>query len=961
MNTLPLLKQANTGRRQLIAAVVLLCLSALSANAQTVVQDHITYSITNSSKTAMVTGTDGTYVKNVVIADSVPNSKGQYFPVESINTSAFENNRTITSVVFGSSLKRIRTKAFCGCSSLSRVVVPEGVETIENNAFQNCAVRYAELPSTLTTLSSGVFKTNSAHSLDTLVLHTVYTDASNELRGLPFNNSAFMAIGSTCTLMVPKKAYDWYTQRSINDAMSWGAFFSHIVAFGTTPSRCSVVPERLEGFRDLSKVDVTFLFDDDELADVLSLGPDDHIDASLVLPDGTSLEAGSVKVEGNTIRLDFAEVLQKHRELFIATAEDVTTMDVELKIGGQIQVEECPFALDAYFGSQKSITWSVPLLPSVYDLPAAPTVSLAGEAQDGLYDYKAFETVTLEFDGYTGLSLDSNTGAFINARLYNDGQLLCTSNHAEVEGDNKVTFDFAIPVDSLLVRRTSGTESYAFTLEVEGQVSMFEVAEDAASEDAVEALSEISEDDAQEVIEETDQEGSEEVDQEGSEEVDQEGSEETDQEGAEETDEEGSEETDQEGSEETEEVPEPKNFRFVLPFPEADADFTWSVRPIFFPEPTGVSFTPAADGVVTLDDLTDVIITLEGVSEVALDTLAAGTVFSAQLMMEGREIQSVDASRMRVEAGSLHLLFDPTDSSLITSIGLGGARRYSFSVNLAADLLTDGYPCRLLVGTPALPADSVALATAPYAQSWAAPRWSVEPIVWPEPIVTVRVPGYSGEGYLDYEQLRVVELNFENYDSVVPVPADILPESAHLIDAALVRGGRTVCTAGSVKAEGSRFTIDFGEALTYYAVGITPDDDPEEPVVLCLDFTGELLFDGIPYSLHIDGADVGAYWELHPVIIRKLPEPSVNYDGQQLSFSSTTEGVTFHYSIANADNLGTREADGVNTAEGGNRLELPLTREYIITVYSSRENYEDSEPKVVKLRLAGEPTISEQR
>lgn len=879
MNRFFTMKTSLPSLRSHLVAMLLFCLSALSATAQSVTQNHVKYNVTNSTKTAAVVGSDDKYIQNVVIADSVTYN-GQSFPVVSINSKAFQDYHNIRSVVFGSNLKKIGTYAFSGCEFIDEIHVPEGVEAIDNYAFQNCGMRYADLPSTLRTLGSGVFKTNSPQQLDTLVLRTAYYDEAGQMNILPFNTSCFNSkiYLKNTVLMVPKKAYDYYAaSTSVTGASNWGYFFANITSFGTAPSGCTVVPQDgLKDFRDLSNVEVTFDFDDEKLQNVLSFGTGDYINASLVLPNGKTLSADDVAFKGNSICLNFAEVLQKNRELFIAPSEEEgAALDVQLKLDGQIQLEECPFMLGSFF-AHHSISWSVPLLPSVYDLPQAPAMEPGGEAQNGRYDYKAFEAVTLKFDGYTDISLDSNTGAYINARLYKDGQLLCLSQHAVVSGTNTVTVPFTIPVDELLVRRTSGTDSYNFTLEVEGQVSM------------------------------------------------------------------------KEGNEE-------KNFRFTIPFLPTSSSTPWKVLPVYMPEPTGVCFLPAGKS-IKLKSLTDVAVSFEGVSKVALPTKTSTTAgaeqplpLKARLFMEGAEMTSIGADKVRVVDNTLHLLFDPIDERFVTLISSEDSASYSFTMSLEADLLTDGYPCRIVIGEPSsAPAGSSSVA--PYTQHWASPCWNVEANVYDVPEVTVNVP--AAEEVTDYEQLRVVELTIDNYKQVEPMPVG----SGQFAVARLVRYGNPVCVVNSITTEGNKIIIDFGKKLTYSAVGITPDDDPEQLVDLTLYFEADLLIDGLPYHLVYDGYKHDLLWSLNSVVVYKLPTPTIEHEKNRIYFTSGVEGVEYHYTIVNADAI--RETTKTATkTKGGSSMRVPLQRRYAVSVYTTREGYEDSEPAAATLDLDTTPIV----
>ena len=59
--------------------------------------------------------------------------------VTTTNTGAFKNNTTLTSVRIENGVQGLGALAFLGCKSLSKVVIPESVTSIGENAFYNCA------------------------------------------------------------------------------------------------------------------------------------------------------------------------------------------------------------------------------------------------------------------------------------------------------------------------------------------------------------------------------------------------------------------------------------------------------------------------------------------------------------------------------------------------------------------------------------------------------------------------------------------------------------------------------------------------------------------------------------------------------------------------------------------------------------------------------------------------------
>ncbi|MCR4921009.1 MAG: leucine-rich repeat domain-containing protein [Bacteroidaceae bacterium] len=93
----------------------------------------------------------------VVIPDYVPYA-GSKYPVRRIMYCAFFRCDDITSVKLPSTLISIDKHSFLFCSSLTSVVVPEGVTTISYGAFDSCeSMTSVKLPSTLKSLGDWCF------------------------------------------------------------------------------------------------------------------------------------------------------------------------------------------------------------------------------------------------------------------------------------------------------------------------------------------------------------------------------------------------------------------------------------------------------------------------------------------------------------------------------------------------------------------------------------------------------------------------------------------------------------------------------------------------------------------------------------------------------------------------------------------------------------------------------------
>ena len=65
--------------------------------------------------------------------------------------------------------------------------------------------------------------------------------------------------------------------------------------------------------------------------------------------------------------------------------------------------------------------------------------------------------------------------------------------------------------------------------------------------------------------------------------------------------------------------------------------------------------------------------------------------------------------------------------------------------------------------------------------------------------------------------------------------------------------------------------------------------------------------------------------------LKKIETPTITIDGDKLSFACQTEGVVFHYSISSID-----------VQNGVANKDVELTRKYSITVYATKDGYNDS-------------------
>ncbi len=76
--------------------------------------------------------------------------------------------------------------------------------------------------------------------------------------------------------------------------------------------------------------------------------------------------------------------------------------------------------------------------------------------------------------------------------------------------------------------------------------------------------------------------------------------------------------------------------------------------------------------------------------------------------------------------------------------------------------------------------------------------------------------------------------------------------------------------------------------------------------------------------------------------VKKCETPTITLAGDKLSFACATEGVVYHYTISHSD-----------VQNGASSKDVNLTQTYTITVYASKEGYNDSEVASATIKVAG--------
>ena len=113
-----------------------------------------------------------------------------------IGMSAFQDCASLTSVVFPDSLTQICDSALAGCTSLTSVVLPDSLTQIGEQAFQDCtSLTSVVLPDSLTQLGGGAFQ--DCTSLTSMVLPDSLTE---------IGKWAFLRCSSLMSVILPDSA-----------------------------------------------------------------------------------------------------------------------------------------------------------------------------------------------------------------------------------------------------------------------------------------------------------------------------------------------------------------------------------------------------------------------------------------------------------------------------------------------------------------------------------------------------------------------------------------------------------------------------------------------------------------------------------------------------------------------------------------------------------------------------------
>lgn len=97
-----------------------------------------------------------------------------------------------------------------------------------------------------------------------------------------------------------------------------------------------------------------------------------------------------------------------------------------------------------------------------------------------------------------------------------------------------------------------------------------------------------------------------------------------------------------------------------------------------------------------------------------------------------------------------------------------------------------------------------------------------------------------------------------------------------------------------------------------------------------------------------EGEGTASQGESGEQTVNKCETPTISFDGDKLSFTCATEGVVYHYTISHSD-----------VQSGASSRDVNLTQTYNITVYASKDGYNDSEVAKATLKASNSVLIGD--
>ena len=172
---------------------------------------------------------DSSAISGTVNIPSAVTYNNNTYSVTAIGNYAFIVCTSLTSVTIPNSITSIGQGAFFGCSGLTSISIPNSVTSIGAEAFRSCSFVSVTIPNSVSSIGSHAFITcrnltsvtipNSVTSIDKYTFFGCSSLTSVKcLTATPpsLDSSAFIGVGSTCTLTVPCGTIDAYEESDWN-------------------------------------------------------------------------------------------------------------------------------------------------------------------------------------------------------------------------------------------------------------------------------------------------------------------------------------------------------------------------------------------------------------------------------------------------------------------------------------------------------------------------------------------------------------------------------------------------------------------------------------------------------------------------------------------------------------------------------------------------------------------------
>ena len=207
-------------KRLLLSMCGILLTSVLTA--QTFTFEGLKYWVIDNNS-VKVAQQDSSAISGTVNIPSAVTYNNNTYSVTAIGNYAFIVCTSLTSVTIPNSITSIGQGAFFGCSGLTSISIPNSVTSIGAEAFRSCSFVSVTIPNSVTSIGSHAFIKcrnltsvtipNSVTSIDKYTFWGCSGLTSVKcLTATPpsLDSSAFIGIGSTCTLTVPCETIDAY-------------------------------------------------------------------------------------------------------------------------------------------------------------------------------------------------------------------------------------------------------------------------------------------------------------------------------------------------------------------------------------------------------------------------------------------------------------------------------------------------------------------------------------------------------------------------------------------------------------------------------------------------------------------------------------------------------------------------------------------------------------------------------